>query len=167
MEENAVPIDRDDFDRHLGAMVREAAVVDMLMILLCQYLVASPHGALLIAGENTSRVQNILKTFIEARDDLKAGTRGKLRILLDRSRPLFNQRHSYVHGPAIPDEYGGLTMLRTRRLNAGYQPTRINLRALEQLTNDFQKLGFDISQTFGDVIAEVEGHNAPGPLFTP
>ncbi|MFE6817085.1 hypothetical protein [Streptomyces sp. NPDC057677] len=155
---------RDDFDRALGAMVREAAFMDMLMISLCQHLVASPHGSLLVHGEPTSRVQSMIKKLLDARKEIAPEHKNALRLIVEESGPLFNKRNEYVHGAAIFGESGELTLLRTRRLNAEIIRTPATITELQKLGDDLAALSLRMGDAFASFLIDDLG--LPNEPFT-
>jgi hypothetical protein len=147
-----------EFDQQLGAAVREAALTDLILVMIAQHLCGSVYGGLLVAGESTTRVLNVCKTLVEARKDVPEPFRAEFLALLARCTPLFEERHRYVHGTAIPDSFGGLTTVRTRRLKAGVDTRPVDHDRLAALSADFHKLGLDLS----DWLARLLGTLEPG-----
>jgi hypothetical protein len=145
----------DDFDRRLGAMVREAAMTDIYLVIVAQQLCDSPYGALLVAGESSSRAIEVCKTLIDAHTDIAEAKRVELRELLRRAAELVKRRNRYVHGTAIYDAAGIAHTFRMRHHKVGLERAPVDLEDLSDIAHGFVTL----SIAFNEWIAAVYGED--------
>ncbi|MGW7272295.1 hypothetical protein ACWGH5_17410 [Streptomyces sp. NPDC054864] len=133
------PYSWDDFDRLLGAAVREAAMLELFLGGVAQTLSGSRYGAVLITGESSERIIRACKVLIDMHTDIPVEKRTAFKDLLAQSGELFQARHRYVHGTALPGVGGGVTSIRPRRLKLT-ESGPIDLAALAELSDDLKRL---------------------------
>ncbi|MGW6584441.1 hypothetical protein [Streptomyces globisporus] len=132
--------DFDAFDRSLGRMIREAAMLEFWLEQTVKLLCESPYGALLISGESSSRVLRVCKVLIDAHTEVPEEHRAEFKTMLKEAEAAFDRRHWYVHG-AIGWEGEGIPgNARSRRLKASQDFQPINMDDLNQLGGELNRL---------------------------
>lgn len=129
-----------EFDRLLGSMVREAAMLEIFLGVAAQHLCESRYGAVLVTGESSSRILRVCTTLIDIHTDIAEQKRTELKELLTQSRDLFEKRNEYVHGLALPGTHGGVVSIRTSRLKTEPKIGPVDIAALEKLSTDMRRL---------------------------
>ncbi len=149
-------------DVHLGKMVRQASTLEYFLEQIAKELSGSPYGALLVSGQSVGQVIAACKALIVARPDATDEWRAKLLKAAKESRDAFDRRNQYVHGTVSwrgPDGTPGTS--RSRKLKGEPEFVPLDLKDLESLTRELQRLTFEtgaclaaILQGFPDVLAE-------------
>ncbi|MFD5787082.1 hypothetical protein ACFWH1_10760 [Streptomyces sp. NPDC127037] len=135
-------LDFPTFDRALGAMVREAAMLEHYLETIVKVLCGSPHGALLISGESTSRVLTVCKALIDAHTEIPEEHRTDFKKMLTDAKTAFEQRHTYVHGAIAWQDEGIPGNARSRRLKHEPDFHPIESDDLHNLAQEFNRLIF-------------------------
>ncbi|NUV89982.1 hypothetical protein G6W61_27870 [Streptomyces sp. KAI-26] len=132
--------DFDTFDRSLGRMIREAAMLEFWLEQTVKVLCESPYGALLISGETSSRVLKVCKVLIDAHVEVAEEHRAEFKTMLKEAEAAFDRRHWYVHG-AIGWEGEGIPgNARSRRLKSSQDWQPISIDDLNQLGEELARL---------------------------
>ncbi|MYT39012.1 hypothetical protein GTY66_23665 [Streptomyces sp. SID8356] len=132
--------DFDTFDRSLGRMIREAAMLEFWLEQTVKVLCESPYGALLISGESSTRVLQVCKVLIDAHKEVPEEHRAEFKTMLTDTKAALDRRHWYVHG-AIGWEGDGIPgNARSRRLKASQDFQPINMDDLNQLCGELNRL---------------------------
>lgn len=132
--------DFDTFDRSLGRMIREAAMLEFWLEQTVKLLCESPYGALLISGESSGRVLQVCKVLIDAHPEVPEEHRAEFKTMLTEAKAAFDRRHWYVHG-AIGWEGEGIPgNARSRRLKASQDFQPISMDDLDELCGELGRL---------------------------
>ncbi|WP_406266265.1 hypothetical protein OHT93_09245 [Streptomyces sp. NBC_00191] len=134
-----------EFDLALGTMVREAALVDLVLVMVAKELCGRPYGARLISGESTSRVLTVCRSLADVHHSIDEQMRVEFKALLTEAKRAFEARHRYVHGTALPNGAGKIYAYRTRRLTIAVECTQVDVDELSKLTEEFRALGLALS----------------------
>lgn len=131
-------------DLHLGQMVRLASNLEYFLEQVAKELCDSPYSALLVSGENATRVLDIVRVLITAREDATDEWRKKVQAVLADAKTAFERRNQYVHGSISWRGEGAATpgTSRSRRLKPEPDFVPLELAELASLSKEFRRLCF-------------------------
>ncbi|MEU8529764.1 hypothetical protein AB0C77_29900 [Streptomyces sp. NPDC048629] len=135
-----------DLDSLLGAMVRSAASLELMLRVLLSSRIG-PRGELVAAGEGVSRLIELSRVLAEAEEGMEADRLASLRDLLSGCKSAFSRRDQYVHGAwLVHPDLKGLGTMRSRRNRAAPQLEPVKADELRELRESFERLYLEVGK---------------------